>query len=228
VVFDINAWEFVTIAVVALVVLGPERLPEVMRRAGQFYRQGRQLLAQYTAEAQRLLDEGMREAEDGSAALTGAWQDAAAPAPRPPPPLHQPPPAPRAPSTAAHAGPWVLPAWHHDRAADLEPQLGRSPASPTALERHAPAEAAAGTYAGPVLPDIPLALEAQLAREIAGAPAAEAPPPGVGAGAGPPASTLIPPGQPCPVTPALPAPRTPPRRLGGSRRADVSLPRGGR
>ena len=145
--FDVNAWEFVTIGVVALVVLGPERLPEAMRRAGQGYRQIRELLAQYTAEAQQLFEEGLREVEDVSAA--GGAPAATASDLGPLPRLRQPPPALRAPVTVADAGPWMVPARHHDRAADPEPQPGRLPASRSALERLPPTDATIGTYERP-------------------------------------------------------------------------------
>jgi sec-independent protein translocase protein TatB len=150
-VLDIGMPEFLVIAVVALVVLGPERLPEVMRRAGTFYRQARELMQQYTGEAQRMFDEGMREVEDVSATINSAWQSATtdgADANLPPPPLRQLPPPLLAPSTAADAGPWTLPAWQRESAAEREPRPIALAASPFALERQAPPEATLDGYTG--------------------------------------------------------------------------------
>src|SRR5205823_14632516 len=76
IVFDIGGPEFLVIAIVALVVLGPERLPEVMRRAGVFYRQARQMLNEYTSQAQSMLEEGMREINDVSNTVSGTFQEA--------------------------------------------------------------------------------------------------------------------------------------------------------
>ena len=143
--------EFLVIAIVALVVLGPERLPEVMRRAGLFYRQAREMMQQYTTEAQRMFDEGMREVEDVSATINSAWQTATtdtADANLPPPRLRQLPPPLLPPSSAADAGPWTLPAWQREAAADREPRPIELPASPFALERQAPPEATMDGYTG--------------------------------------------------------------------------------
>ena len=39
--FDINGWEFVLLVVLAVLVLGPERLPEYAAKLGRFVRQAR-------------------------------------------------------------------------------------------------------------------------------------------------------------------------------------------
>ncbi len=39
--FDINGWELILLAVLAVVVLGPERLPEYAAKLGRFVRQAR-------------------------------------------------------------------------------------------------------------------------------------------------------------------------------------------
>ena len=41
--FDVGFWELLIIAVVALLVLGPERLPEVAKQAAFFVRKARQV-----------------------------------------------------------------------------------------------------------------------------------------------------------------------------------------
>ena len=58
--FGIGSPEFIVIAVVALVVLGPERIPDVMRRIGQFYRQAREMSDSLTSELRQQWEEGMR------------------------------------------------------------------------------------------------------------------------------------------------------------------------
>lgn len=175
--------EFMVIAVVALVVLGPERLPEVMRRVGQFYRQARELATQYTGEAQRMLEEGMREVEDVSSTINSAWQDATVDgtSSRPPPRLRQLPPPLVASSTAADAGPWMLPAWQRDSTADCEPQGAMLALSPFTLPRLAPVDEATESLAGIGGPSLmgPDPTEAELTEMdamLADLPDAELPP----------------------------------------------------
>lgn len=142
--------EFMIIAVVALVVLGPERLPDLMRRAGRAYRQMREMSSQLTGEFQRQLEEGMKEVEEVSATVNSAWQDATsddASSNAPPPRLRQVPPSDLPASTQADAGPWALAAWYRDSRAEPEPQGMAYPASPTALPRRQAA-------VDPVLDDI--------------------------------------------------------------------------
>src|SRR5215471_6345821 len=103
-----------------------------MRRAGQFYRQARQMLNEYTGEAQRMFEEGLREVNDVGNTISNTWQDATADAAAntPPPALLQLPPPLQAPEHAATAGPWMLPAWYRDSRADLEPHSRDSLESP--------------------------------------------------------------------------------------------------
>jgi sec-independent protein translocase protein TatB len=42
-VFDINGWELILLAVLAVVVLGPERLPDYAAKLGRFVRQARSM-----------------------------------------------------------------------------------------------------------------------------------------------------------------------------------------
>ncbi|KXX63689.1 Sec-independent protein translocase protein TatB [Marichromatium gracile] len=66
---DWGFWEFILIAVVALVVIGPERLPRVARMAGMWVGKARRTLASvkheidrelHTEELNRVLDEQRR------------------------------------------------------------------------------------------------------------------------------------------------------------------------
>ena len=52
--FDIGFWELVVIGVVALVVIGPERLPKVARIAGALARRAPATLASVQDEIRRL------------------------------------------------------------------------------------------------------------------------------------------------------------------------------
>ncbi|MBI2992897.1 MAG: twin-arginine translocase subunit TatB [Gammaproteobacteria bacterium] len=54
--FDIGFWELVVIAVVALLVVGPERLPQLVRDAGRWLRAARRMVADTRAQIERELD----------------------------------------------------------------------------------------------------------------------------------------------------------------------------
>jgi sec-independent protein translocase protein TatB len=54
-VFDVGFWELVLVAVVALVVIGPERLPRVARIAGMWVGRARRTLASVKDEIDREL-----------------------------------------------------------------------------------------------------------------------------------------------------------------------------
>ncbi len=53
--FDIGFWELVLVGIVALVVLGPERLPGAVRTTVLLVRRARYLVAQVKAEVEREL-----------------------------------------------------------------------------------------------------------------------------------------------------------------------------
>ncbi len=54
--FDIGFWELLVIAVVLLLVMGPERLPEVAKQAAFFVRKARQGMFRLRSEMQNELD----------------------------------------------------------------------------------------------------------------------------------------------------------------------------
>lgn len=118
--FDIGAPEFLVIAIVALVVLGPERLPEVARRAGQFYRQAMDLRGQLMSqvqEAQRTFQEELAQVER---AADAALNDVPLSPPPPPAPLRSVGNPRIQPDKQAEAGPFALAAWYRDINADVE------------------------------------------------------------------------------------------------------------
>lgn len=54
--FDIGFWELVVIAIVALVAVGPERLPQLVRDTGRWLRTARRMVSDTRAQIQRELD----------------------------------------------------------------------------------------------------------------------------------------------------------------------------
>ncbi len=133
--FDIGIPEFGVIAIVALVVLGPERLPEVMRQAGKWYRQAMVLrsdLMSQVADAQRTFREEMDAVE--RAAAVDLTEVAVPDSALPPPPFRQVPAWRRQPDKAHEAGPFLLAAWYRDLTPDIEiPALATSSRSPFGL-----------------------------------------------------------------------------------------------
>lgn len=54
--FDIGFWELVIIALVALVIIGPERLPEFARDAGRIFRKIRHFIQNAKREVEKELE----------------------------------------------------------------------------------------------------------------------------------------------------------------------------
>lgn len=59
--FNLQGGEIVIILLLALVVLGPEKLPQAMRRAGQFYAELRKMSSGFQDEFKAAMDEPVRE-----------------------------------------------------------------------------------------------------------------------------------------------------------------------
>jgi sec-independent protein translocase protein TatB len=136
--FDIGMPEFMVIGLVALVVIGPERLPKVMGQIGRVYRQLRTMSNELLSEARAQWEQGMAEVETVTSTVNTAWQDATTSnaTPNLPPPRAQ---QVRAdleqPATQAAAGPWALAAYHRTNAVEAEPQWSTYPHGPAALPR---------------------------------------------------------------------------------------------
>lgn len=62
--FNLQGSEIVIILLLALVVLGPEKLPDAMRRMGQFYAELRKMSSGFQEEFRAAVDEPMREMRD--------------------------------------------------------------------------------------------------------------------------------------------------------------------
>lgn len=59
--FNLSGTELVFIAVLGLIVLGPEKLPGALRRAGKVYREIRSITGNVQREVQKAMDEPMRQ-----------------------------------------------------------------------------------------------------------------------------------------------------------------------
>jgi len=63
-VFNLSGSEIVVILLLALVVLGPEKLPEALRRAGRTYAELKKMGNSFQSEMRSVLDEPMKEMRD--------------------------------------------------------------------------------------------------------------------------------------------------------------------
>ncbi|MBI1731347.1 MAG: twin-arginine translocase subunit TatB [Gammaproteobacteria bacterium] len=98
--FDIGFWELAVLAVVALLVVGPERLPQLVRDGGRWLRAFRRFITETRFEIERELDADVaRDFKRGLAEMdelmriapdreppTKSVPPVAAPDPDPPPP----------------------------------------------------------------------------------------------------------------------------------------------
>ena len=115
--FNLSGSEIVIILLLALVILGPEKLPEFLRRAGRTYAELKKLGNNFQSEMRSVLDEPMKEMRETADLLQKSAQfeepddtkpgsgGRATPAPARPAAPHTEPstPAPPAPSPAADA-----------------------------------------------------------------------------------------------------------------------------
>ncbi len=62
--FNLQGGEIIIVILLALVVLGPEKLPEAMRRAGKAYAEFKKMSTSFQQEFRSVLDEPMREMRD--------------------------------------------------------------------------------------------------------------------------------------------------------------------
>jgi sec-independent protein translocase protein TatB len=60
-VFNLSGSELIFLVLIALVVLGPDKLPEAMRRAGKLYNDFKKMTAGFQDEMRSVLDEPLRE-----------------------------------------------------------------------------------------------------------------------------------------------------------------------
>ena len=62
--FNFQGSEIVIILLLALVVLGPEKLPEAMRKAGQMYGELKKMSSSFQSEFRSVIDEPVREVKE--------------------------------------------------------------------------------------------------------------------------------------------------------------------
>jgi sec-independent protein translocase protein TatB len=60
-VFNLSGSEIIVILLLALVILGPEKLPEAMRKAGRAYSELRKMANSFQSEVRSVIDEPMEE-----------------------------------------------------------------------------------------------------------------------------------------------------------------------
>jgi sec-independent protein translocase protein TatB len=79
-VFNIGAGEFLVILVIALVVLGPERLPEAIRKVGQVMGELRKLSAGFQDELRDAMNEPLEEMRSTVDMVRNPFKDGEEPA----------------------------------------------------------------------------------------------------------------------------------------------------
>jgi sec-independent protein translocase protein TatB len=80
-VFNVSGGELVVILLVALIVLGPDKLPEAIRKFGRVYGELRRMSQGFQSEIRDALDEPMREVRDTMNTVTGGFTGGADPPP---------------------------------------------------------------------------------------------------------------------------------------------------
>ena len=71
--FNVSGGELVVILLVALIVLGPDKLPEAIRKFGRVYGELRRMSQGFQSEIREALDEPMREVRDTMNTVTGGF-----------------------------------------------------------------------------------------------------------------------------------------------------------
>ena len=71
-VFNVQGSEFLFLLVVALIVLGPEKLPDAIRKFGRAYSEFKKMANGFQGEIRSVLDEPMRELRDTADAMRSA------------------------------------------------------------------------------------------------------------------------------------------------------------
>jgi sec-independent protein translocase protein TatB len=71
-VFNLSGSEIIVILLLALVILGPEKLPEAMRKAGRAYSELRKMANSFQSEVRSALDEPMTELRGTADAIRDA------------------------------------------------------------------------------------------------------------------------------------------------------------
>ncbi len=70
--FNLSGSEIVFLLLIALIVLGPEKLPEAVRKFGKVYAEAKKMSAGFQSELKSALDEPMREMRETAEAFKSA------------------------------------------------------------------------------------------------------------------------------------------------------------
>ena len=70
--FNLSGSEIVFLLLIALIVLGPEKLPEAVRKFGQVYAEIKKMSSGFQSELKSALDEPMREMRETAEAFKSA------------------------------------------------------------------------------------------------------------------------------------------------------------
>ena len=83
--FNLSGSELIFLVLIALVVLGPDKLPEAMRKAGKAYADFKKMTTGFQSEMKSVLDEPMRELRETAelAKKSAMWDAGATPADKP-------------------------------------------------------------------------------------------------------------------------------------------------
>ena len=71
--FNIGGGELIAILIIALIVLGPDKLPDAVRKAGRLYGELRRMSSGFQAELRDVLDEPMREVRSTTDLVKGTF-----------------------------------------------------------------------------------------------------------------------------------------------------------
>jgi sec-independent protein translocase protein TatB len=85
--FNVGGGEILVILLVALLVLGPNKLPDAARQAGQAFAQVRRLSNSFQRELREAMEDTDHKADDPGPRLPPAGETGKAEAPAPEPPL---------------------------------------------------------------------------------------------------------------------------------------------
>lgn len=76
--FDFNSWEFLALGIAAILIFGPERLPGMIRKAGEYYAQLQSVAASFRRELEAETSEITKPLRDAVADVSQVGQEIAA------------------------------------------------------------------------------------------------------------------------------------------------------
>ncbi len=76
--FDFNSWEFLALGIAAILIFGPERLPGMIRKAGEYYAQLQSVAASFRRELEAETSEITNPLKEAVADVSQVGQEIAA------------------------------------------------------------------------------------------------------------------------------------------------------